>query len=91
MLGELTCRSGDGEFPAQMSIFMNKLPAELELDQPLPDLDLVIDILMHAPQLDTSGSGTSMRGLKRGADALDSANGGRVDIFTMRRKMRTVN
>lgn len=74
-----------------MSLFMNKLPAELELDQPLPDLDLVIDILMHAPHLDSAGVGSSARGVKRGADILDAANGGQVDIFTMRRKMRAAN
>lgn len=73
-----------------MSLFMNKLPAELELDQPLPDIDLVIEVLLHAPQLDADG-GSAVRGVKRGTDALELANSGQADIFTMRRKMRTVN
>lgn len=74
-----------------MSLFMNKLPAELELDQPSPDIDLVIDILLHTPQLDATEIRSTTRGLKRGVDTLELANGGQADIFTMRRKLRTVN
>lgn len=79
------------EYPAQMALFLNKLPAELELDQPVPDVDLVIDILLRTPQIDNTGGESNGRGVKRGTDALDLMTGGQSDIFTMRRKLRTVN
>lgn len=72
---------------AQLTLFIEKLPKSLEPDQPLPDIDYMLDILLQSthPELG-GGQANESRGVKRAAQAMQE--GGYADIFTLRQKMK---
>lgn len=78
--------------PAQLMLLIEKLPASLEPDQPLPDVDYVIDILLHSPHPEMGGvQPNGSRGVKRPAPGMQDGASHHADIFTIRQKMKHAN
>jgi hypothetical protein len=86
------CRVGGKSMPAHLMLFIEKLPPELEPDQPVPDIDYVIDILLHSSH-PGMGSANGTRGVKRSAPGPQEgqAQAAYADIFTLRQKMKHSN
>lgn len=77
---------------AQLTLFIEKLPRILEPEQPLPDVDYVIDILMHSSHPEMGfGQTNGSRGVKRGAAGMQDGAPQHADIFTIRQKMKHAN
>jgi hypothetical protein len=73
---------------AQLVLFIEKLPKSLEHDQPIPDVDYVIDILLQSthPEMGV-GLAHGSRGVKRPASSMQDG-GAHADIFTIRQAQR---
>lgn len=85
------CRFANGSMPAQLMLFIEKLPTSLEPDQPLPDIDYVIDVLLTSPHPEMGdGQANGSRGVKRPAPGMQDGVS-HADIFTIRQKMKHAN
>ena len=76
--------------PAQLMLFIEKLPTQLEEDVPLPDIDYIVDVLLTSTHPEMGGGhANGSRGVKRAAPGMQ--DGAHSDIFTIRQKMKHAN
>jgi hypothetical protein len=83
-----TCREGaGGDLPASLALFIAKLPPTLEQEQPVPDIDYLMDLIVKA-KLASDGRGEGEEGRENAARKNGSADGALMaaasDIFHLR-------
>lgn len=76
---------------SQLTIFIEKLPKTLEHDQPVPDVEYVIDILLNSTHPEMGGQLNGSRGVKRPPPSMQDSSTSHADLFTFRQKMKHTN
>jgi hypothetical protein len=93
--GVAWCREETGELPASLELFIRKLPKALEIDQPVPDIDYIIGIIMRSNMSSYSNGHDDERlvGSKRSFGVLthSGASGATSDIFHLRHQQRVAH
>lgn len=80
---------GAGGLSAALDLFISKLPKALEVEQPVPDIDYVISIIMQSAPAPTPLPDEPQVGTKRSLAAVHKAAvGAPTDIFHMRHHQR---